>query len=687
LPPDRSERPKEGRVRAQIEGLTPRVDGGRFPVKRIVGDELVVEADVFGDGHDRVAAAVLHRRAGRGPWRETPMEPLGNDRWRAAFPLEKMGRYQYTVLAWVDPFLTWMRDFEKWVAAGLGDEVAVELQVGARLVAEGAARAREAPRRSRAAGSAEELEGWAENLHGWSKDAAIRNDPSPLAGPRGPLAGGLSGLMARVPDRQFAHRHPVELEVVVDRERARFSAWYEFFPRSTSPEPGRHGTFEDARGMLGYVREMGFDVVYLPPIHPVGRTNRKGANNNPTAQPGEPGSPWAIGSEEGGHTAVHPELGTLEDFRAFRQAAEDEGLEVALDVAFQCSPDHPWVRDHPEWFRHLPDGSIRYAENPPKKYQDIYPLDFETKDWAGLWDELREVFRFWADEGVRIFRVDNPHTKALPFWEWAIEGLKAEHPDLIFLSEAFTRPRMMYRLAKLGFTQSYTYFAWRNTKWELTSYMEELAHGEVREYFRPNFWPNTPDILTEALQSGKRPAFMARLVLAATLSSSYGIYGPAFELMEHRPREEGSEEYLDSEKYELRHWDLGRADSLKPFIARVNRIRKESPALHRNETIRFHAVDNDRILAYTKQDPAGDSRILTVVSLDPDHRQSGWLELDLGALGMDEEAAYLADDRLGGGRYLWQGRRNYVELDPTATPAHIFRLTSRPGAAGRTAPP
>jgi len=649
-------------------------------VKRILGDELRVEADVFADGHDEVAAVLLHRLSGRGPWRETVMVPLGNDRWQASFPLKKLDRYQYTVEGWVDPFLTWIRDLEKWVKAGRGEEVAVELQVGARLVEEGAARARQGSSTTDRKKAAKELDGWAQNLRAWAEDEAIHEDPATMAGAKGPLGGRLAKLMGRFPDRRFAARYPRELEVVVDRERARFSAWYEFFPRSTAPTPDRHGTFEDARRMLGYVRKMGFDVVYLPPIHPVGLTNRKGANNNPTCRRGEPGSPWAIGSSEGGHTAVHPELGTLEDFRTFRKAAEREGLEVALDVAFQCSPDHPWVKEHPEWFRHLPDGSIRYAENPPKKYQDIYPLDFETENWWGLWKELKGVFGFWAGEGVRIFRVDNPHTKALPFWEWAIGELKAEYPDLILLSEAFTRPRMMYRLAKLGFTQSYTYFAWRNTKWELTRYMEELAHGEVREYFRPNFWPNTPDILTEALQSGKRPTYMARLVLAATLSSNYGIYGPAFELMEHRPREEGSEEYLNSEKYEIRDWDLKRPDSLGDFIARVNRIRNGNPALHRNETIRFHPVDNDQILAYSKTDPSGDNRILTVVSLDPDHRQSGWLDLDPGTVGIGEEAPFLADDRLGGDRYLWEGRRHYVELDPAVCPAHIFRLAPGPGA-------
>ncbi len=652
--------------------MTPEVDAGRFPSKGIVGDELRVEADVFADGHDRVAAVLAYQKVGARRWREVAMESGPNDRWSASFPLEELGRYRFTVLAWVDPLLTWIRDLEKWVAAGRGEEVVVELLAGVDLVEATAERARRGSKSE--ARFADKLLDWSRRLREGSEDPGLRKEPHRLAEKGGPLDGALAALANRFPDREFETRYPRELEVVVDRPLARFSAWYEFFPRSTGDDPTRHGTFGDAKRMLPYVREMGFDVVYLPPIHPVGDTNRKGRNNKRTAEPGEPGSPWAIGSDRGGHTAVHPELGSLDDFRSFRKAAEKEGLEVALDVAYQCSPDHPWVKEHPEWFRHLPDGSIRYAENPPKKYEDIYPVDFQTDDWPALWEELKGVFSFWASEGVRVFRVDNPHTKALAFWEWAIAQLKREYPDLIFLSEAFTRPKMMYRLAKLGFTQSYTYFAWRNTKWELTEYMEELAHGPACDYFRPNFWPNTPDILTEALQSGKRPTFVTRLVLAATMSSNYGIYGPAFELMEHLPREPGSEEYLDSEKYQIRHWDLARPDSLKDLIARVNRIRRGNPALQRNDTIRFHPVDNEAIVAYSKHDPDVGNRILTVVSLDPDHTQSGWVNLDLSALGMEIDERFTVEDCLAGGRFVWQGARNFVDLNPEICPAHVFRL-------------
>jgi starch synthase (maltosyl-transferring) len=659
--------PEEGRRRAQIEGVAPEIDGGRFPVKRIAGDRFSVEADIFADGHDRLGALLLHRGPGEEEWAETPMEPLGNDRWRGTIVLGEPGRYHYTLEAWVDPFRTWRGDLAKWLEAEA--DVALELLEGALLVEAAAERAQ--------ARVAEVLEAWANRLRGWAGVEPGELDHGALLGPAGPLRGELPELMSRFPDRRLATRYERELELVVDRERARFSAWYEFFPRSTSPEPGRHGTFEDARRMLPYIKGMGFDVVYLPPIHPIALTNRKGPNNRTTSRPGDPGSPWAIGAVEGGHTAIHEELGTLDDFRGFREAAEEQGMEVALDVAFQCSPDHPWVAEHPEWFRARPDGSIRHAENPPKKYEDIYPLDFETEDWEGLWEALRDIFLFWMEHGVRIFRVDNPHTKALPFWEWVIDELKARDPGLILLSEAFTRPRMMYRLAKLGFTQSYTYFAWRNTKHELTSYTEELTGTELREYFRPNFWPNTPDILTEYLQTGGRPAFVTRLVLAATLASSYGIYGPPFELMEHVPREPGSEEYLDSEKYQLRSWELDRPDSLRDLIARVNRIRRENPALHHNESVRFHPVDNERIIAWTKTDPGNANRILVVVNLDPHHVQSGWLDLDRDVLGLEGEESFQVHDLLAGGRFLWTPGANYVELKPAVSPAHIFRVMSR----------
>jgi len=419
---------------------------------------------------------------------------------------------------------------------------------------------------------------------------------------------------------------------------------------------------------------MGFDVLYLPPIHPIGRINRKGRNNNPVSSDDDIGSPWAIGSAEGGHKSIHPQLGTIEDFRRLIQAAKDSGMEIALDIAFQCTPDHPYVKEHPEWFRWRPDGTVQYAENPPKRYEDIYPLNFESSNWRELWEELKGVILFWVGQGVRIFRVDNPHTKPFAFWEWIIKEVKSQYPDVIFLAEAFTRPKVMYRLAKLGFTQSYTYFAWRNAKWELEQYFKELTQSEVREFFRPSLWPNTPDILTEYLQTGGRPAFIIRLILAATLAANYGIYGPAFELCENRPLRQGSEEYLNSEKYEIRTWDIERPDSLKPLIARVNQIRRENPALARNDRLRFHTIHNTQIIAYSKTTEDLANMIVVVVNLDPHYTQSGWLELPLDYFGLDPQQTFQAHDLLTDERYLWQGPRNYIELNPHIMPAHILRI-------------
>ena len=483
--------------------------------------------------------------------------------------------------------------------------------------------------------------------------------------------------MDRYPDRRLSTTYDKQLLVVVDREKARFGTWYEMFPRSCSAEPGRHGTFADAEERLKYVAGMDFDVIYLPPIHPIGHTHRKGKNNTPRPEPHDPGSPWAIGSEEGGHKAVHPQLGTIEDFEHFVARAGEHGMEVALDLAYQCSPDHPFVKEHPEWFRHRPDGTIQYAENPPKKYEDIYPLDFETETWPELWEELKSIVLFWIGHGVRIFRVDNPHTKPFRFWEWLIEAVKAEHPDVIFLAEAFTRPKVMYRLAKLGFTQSYTYFAWRTAKWELEQYFTELTKSGVAQFFRPNLWPNTPDILTEQLQTGGRPAFMQRLVLAATLGASYGIYGPAFELQESQPLEEGSEEYLDSEKYEIRDWELERPESLADFIGRVNRIRKENPALQSDRSLCFHRIDNDELIAYSKCTEDRANVVLTVVNLNPRLTQEGWLELDLDPIGVDPDQSFQVHDLLTEARHVWQGSRNFVRLDPSVFPAHVFRIRAR----------
>lgn len=649
---------EDGRKRVIIEGVEPEIDCGRYPIKRTAGERVIVEADIFTDGHDAISALLLYRRDGDLEWAETRMEPLVNDRWRGEFVVQQVGCYRYTLRAWVDRFGSWRRDLGKKVAAGL--EVSIELLVGAQMVEEAARRASEQ--------DAERLQGFART---------VRDQVSTPESIRMALSESLSDLMSRYPDSKLATNYDLELPVVVDRLKARFSTWYELFPRSTSLEPGRHGTFGDVERRLEEIARMGFDVLYFPPIHPIGHTHRKGRNNARVAAAGDPGSPWGIGSEEGGHKSVYPELGTIEDFRRLVAKAQEYGIEIALDVAFQVSPDHPYVHEHPDWFYWRPDGSVQYAENPPKKYEDIYPINFESDRWRELWEELKSVFLYWIEQGVRIFRVDNPHTKPFAFWEWLISEIKRGYPEVIFLSEAFTRPKVMYRLAKLGYSQSYTYFAWRNTKWELTQYFTELTQTKVKEFFRPNLWPNTPDILTEYLQHGGRPAFTARLVLAATLGASYGIYGPAFELQENQPREQGSEEYLHSEKYEIKSWDLNRPDSLRDVVARVNWIRRENVALHGDRTLRFHGVDNEQIICYSKVADDLSNVILTVVNLDPYYTQAGWVNLDLNALGLDPDRPYQVHDLLGDARYLWNGSRNYVELNPHVVPAHIFRIRLR----------
>lgn len=645
--------PEEGRNRVIIEGVTPEIDGGRFPIRRIIGDEVIIEADILTDGHDAISSLLLYRRADEEGWSEVPMAPLGNDRWRASFRVERLGSYLYTVQGWVDHFKTWARDLAKRVDAG--QDVSVDLLIGAQMVEEA---------QGLASGSdAKWLETFADTLRTGEAQAA-----------RHALSSELARLMALYAPRKFFTTYVKELAVVVDRERARFGAWYELFPRSCSPVPGKHGTLKDVEARLPYVASMGFDILYLPPIHPIGESFRKGKNNSTIVAPGEPGSPWAIGSAEGGHKDIHPELGTLDDLRHLVKTASQYHIELAMDIAFQCAPDHPYVKEHPEWFRRRPDGTIQYAENPPKKYQDIYPFDFETENWAALWEELKSVVQFWIDQGVRIFRVDNPHTKPFPFWEWLIAEIKRDYPETIFLAEAFTRPRALYGLAKRGFTQSYNYFPWRNTRWELTQYLTELTQTEVREYTGPNLWPNTPDILPEYLQFGGRPAFMARFVLAATLGPSYGIYGPAFELCDNNPLAPGKEEYLNSEKYEIKEWDIDRPDSLRHLIGQVNQIRHENPAFHANHNLRFHEVDNEQIIAYSKTSIDGSNQVLVVVNLDPHYKQSGFINLPLETLNLDPNQPYQAHDLLTDARYLWHGQRNYVELDPQKVPAHIFVL-------------
>jgi len=651
-------KPVDGRKRVVIEGVDPEIDAGHFPIKRIIGDMVQVEANVFGDGHDRVTCHLLFWHEYEAQPHRVKMEPLGNDRWRSSFQVSKIGDYFYTIAGSVDHFGTWRSDLIKRLEAG--QDIALELQTGGLLVEQAAKRA--------GGQDAIQLGEWARILRTKSGD----EDSKVVA-----LDADLAARMERYADTALETKYERELRVAVDRERARFSSWYEMFPRSCSAVPGKHGTFQDAEARLEYIAGMGFDVLYLPPIHPIGESFRKGKNNSVTAEPGDVGSPWAIGDKTGGHTAIHPELGTFADFEHLVARAKSFGLEIAMDIAFQCSPDHPWVKEHPLWFKHRADGSIQYAENPPKKYQDIYPLDFESEDWAGLWDALKNVFVFWIEHGVRIFRVDNPHTKAFPFWEWAIGEIKRDYKDALFLAEAFTRPRVMERLAKLGFSQSYTYFTWRNTKQEITEYLNQLLDTDVKEYFRPNFWPNTPDILPEQLQIGGKPAFMSRLVLAATLATNYGMYGPAYELLENAPAKRGGEEYLNSEKYELKHWNLDDPKSLAPLIGAVNRARRENVALQMNHELFFHATDNPYLICYSKKSVEGDNTVLVVVNLDPFHVQAGWVDLDLSKLGLDAREPFQIHDQLVDKRYLWQGPRNFVELSPLEIPAHVLRVMRR----------
>jgi starch synthase (maltosyl-transferring) len=609
-----------------VERLQPEIDGGRFPIKRTVGESVSVTVDLFADGHDLMAGVLKYRHVPTDPWAgsgsakeaadpalwtEVPLTELGDDRWGASFAVTEPGEYEYTVEGWIDRFATWSAGLI--AKADAGQDVTSELLEGAPLAED---------------------------------------------------------------DRRRSTTYDRILRVIVDPVRARFGAWYEMFPRSCTQDPTRSGTFRDAEARLPDIAAMGFDVVYLPPVHPIGRTHRKGPNNSLNSRPGDPGSPWAIGSDEGGHTAIEPGLGTLDDFDRFVDTASHLGLDIALDIAFQTSPDHPWVREHPEWFRRRPDGSIKYAENPPKKYQDIYPFDFESDDRQALWQALRDVFLFWIAHGVTIFRVDNPHTKSFRFWEWCIADIKRAHPDAIFLAEAFTRPKVMRYLAKAGFTQSYTYFTWRNTAGELREYLTELTQTEVAEYLRPNFFANTPDILHAFLQYGGRAAFEVRFVLAATLGASYGIYS-GFELCEHVAVRPGSEEYLDSEKYQIKPRDWNQPGNLKELIARVNTIRREHPALQQNATLRFHGSSTDALLWFSKSakaaaDNAATDVVFVAANTTPHDIQHGWVEVPIGELGISPDASFVVEDLIDGATYIWHGAWNYVRLDPADRMAHIF---------------
>ena len=637
-----------------IENLQPLIDGGRYSVKRVVGDDLAVEADIFRDGHDIVAAALKWRLLGETRWHETPMAHIDNDRWRGVCTVYQNAIYEYTVEAWTDAFRGWQHEFATKFEAGITNLRSETL--------EGAALLDGAANRADDAADAVRLRELAEMIRA-GENAEINEIAH---------SGELEVLMATYPDRASATQYAPAPRVIVDRKKARTAAWYEFFPRSAEGRGDRGSTFRDCLPRVDDAKAMGFDVIYFPPIHPIGHTNRKGRNNSVTREPWEPGVPYAIGSEFGGHKAIEPSLGTFEDFRWLEREIRSRGMEIALDFAINGSPDHPYVREHPDWFYPRPDGTIKYAENPPKKYEDIYPLNFHCENWQELWEEMRSIILFWADHGVRIFRVDNPHTKPVPFWEYLISGVRNKYPDVIFLSEAFTRPKMMKALAKAGFTQSYTYFTWRDTKAELTEYFTELSQTEMREYFRGILFTNTPDILPLSLQEGGRPVFMIRSILAATLSSLYGIYS-GFELCENTAVP-GREEYLDSEKYQWkeRYWNA--PGNIKDWIRRLNRIRRENRALHLYDNLRFYRTENDAILCYGKMTPARDNIILVVVNLDPRRSQNSYVYVPLEDLGAMEADTYQVHDLLSDARYIWHGSANYVELNPEVQPAHIFRV-------------
>ncbi|HJX25465.1 MAG TPA: alpha-1,4-glucan--maltose-1-phosphate maltosyltransferase [Chthoniobacterales bacterium] len=639
---------------AVIENLRPLIDGGRYPIKRVVDEDLVVEADVFKAGHDVVAAALKWRILGDSRWQETPMTHIDNDRWRGACTLYENAIYEYTVEAWTDTFRGWRDEFAKKFEAGVSALTSEALE-GAAL-----------------------LEAAAQRAYDYNDAARLLELSQRIAA--GDLAeinaiahsGELEVLMATYPDRSGATQYSPPPRVIVDHTIARTAAWYEFFPRSAEGRGDRGSTLRDCLPRIDDAQAMGFDVIYFPPIHPIGSTNRKGRNNSTTCLPQDPGVPYAIGSDAGGHKDIDPALGTLDDFDWLQAEVRNRGMEIALDFAINCSPDHPYVREHPEWFYQRPDGSIKYAENPPKKYEDIYPLNFRCENWAALWEEMKSIILFWADHGVRIFRVDNPHTKPLPFWEYLITEVRAKYPDVLFLAEAFTKPKMMKALAKTGFTQSYTYFTWRDSKQELIEYFTELTQTDMREYFRGNLWPNTPDILPFGLQEGGRPAFMIRAALAATLSSLYGIYS-GFELCENQALP-GREEYVDSEKYQWKERDWNAPGNIKDWIARLNKIRKENRALQIYDNLRFYQADNDAILFYAKMTAARDNIILIVVNLDPHRKQSSYIDVPIDQFGSMDGDVYQVHDLISDARYAWHGRRNYVELDPEIQPAHIFRV-------------
>jgi len=637
--PENAKRPP----RIQIVSPAPMIDCGRYASKRTVGDAVAVSADIFADGHDVLRAVVCSQAPGARAWVESPMvridAQIDGDRWAGAFTVERLGRHSWTIEAWTDAFATWREEIRRKVDAGQAD-LSGELSEGEALLEQAAARAKKASDRQ----------------HIERALACLRDEnPSPEIA----LEPELFQIVERYPDRSQSTTMGRTLAVEVDRVRARAGAWYELFPRSW-------GGFRGVEKQIPELANLGFDVLYLPPIHPIGLTNRKGVNNTLQAAPDDPGSPYAIGDATGGHTALHPELGTIEDFDALVKTAGEHGIDIALDLAINCSADHPWLTEHPEWFNRRPDGTLKYAENPPKKYQDIYNVNFDSEDWQGLWNALRDVVAYWADHGVKVFRVDNPHTKPLAFWEWLIADLRSKHPEIIFLAEAFTRAAMMRQLAKVGFNQSYTYFTWKSSKWELTDYVTELATSGMQDYYRPNFFVNTPDILTEELQAGGPPKFASRLVLAATLSPSYGIYS-GFESFERVPVKPGSEEYDHSEKYEIKERTLN--GPLLSLIERINTIRRENPAFEQLDNIRFLMTENDALIAYAKR--THDNTVITVVTLDPATAQEGVVVVPYG-LGL--APVFTVTDLLSGESFDWRMGRNFVRLDPYRV-AHLLRVS------------
>lgn len=642
-----------GKQRVIIENVKPEINCGQYPVKRVVGEKITVTADVFTDGHDAVKAILLWRLAGKKRWTEVSMNFIGNDRWQAFFIPDQQGKYEYTLIGWVDHFASWQHGLKRKFEAN--QDISVELQIGKELLSQAAS-----------AGS--------QNKPKLETVVATLEKANPQEAVKMATSQEISQLMFNGVTKQNFVQYSKILTLEVERKKALFSSWYELFPRSTSEKPNGHGTFKDCEKLLPMIAEMGFDVLYFPPIHPIGKVNRKGKNNSTTAQEEDPGVPWAIGSSEGGHKSIHQELGTVKDFEKLVKKAKNLGIEIALDYALQCAPDHPYVKEHPQWFKWRPDGSVQYAENPPKKYQDVLPFNFETEDWENLWIELKSIVEYWVERGVNIFRVDNPHTKPFTFWEWMIKEVRKKYPETIFLAEAFTKPRVMERLAKLGFQQSYTYFTWRTSKHEITEYVTELTQTDLREYFRPNFWPNTPDILNDHLQKGGEPAFIKSLVMAATLSSNYGIYGPVFDFGINTPVAEGKEEYLNSEKYEIGHWEWSKQTRIREIITLINKIRRENEALQTTWNVQFCDTDNQNLLCYIKSTDGFDNKIIVVVNLAYTQTLVGYVKIPLWKLNMPYDTPYQVHDLLTDEKYTWNNEWNFVELNPFKLPVHVFRI-------------